>query len=654
MPPPPPARRLLHVHVFLSFLSLLVFLAARWRPAAASALSTFALAKAGNTTIVCGLLPSASSPLLVDLNCTAAGGDHTRQETYPSSHPFAALAGGEDFLCAVGPSGERAGDVDMRWWDLSGNGDGREKRVYSGAPLRALAAGEYKVCGVLAGGELHCWRWRGLDIPRELRFVAAAVGDGFVCGILNGTAASIRCFGNDTADPAVTHAPSGGNYDVVAACGTRACALSTAGALQCWGRGAPDLPGAGASAGYAALALGEGGVCGLRTNGTIRCFGEGVAAPPGTLAGAQYLDVKAQGKAFCGLLMADYSLVCWGGREFNATNHLVFPRVMPGPCAPMSSCRCGVLPGSANFCAARSCICHDCVFDLNVARPNASTAFNSELTALARANHKNIVCLLGCCADSGERVLVYEFMANGTLHDQLHSRVPMAPAVSSWRGRLAIALDAARGIEYMHVYAVPPIIHRDVKSANILLDDAWTAKIADFGLSSVLDPTAGACDDAGGGGEPLYTGGTVGYMDPEYYRLQHLTDKSDVYSFGVVLLELMSGCRVVQRYAESVTPKNVVQFAVPHILADEVARVLDPRLPAPTPEEAEALAYVGYLAADCVGSVGCDRPSMTEVVDALERALAACGAAPLSRAGTGRRPALSRSGTDQFDLTDTD
>uniref|UniRef100_A0A0Q3UZ04 non-specific serine/threonine protein kinase n=2 Tax=Setaria TaxID=4554 RepID=A0A0Q3UZ04_SETIT len=372
MPPPPPARRLLHVHVFLSFLSLLVFLAARWRPAAASALSTFALAKAGNTTIVCGLLPSASSPLLVDLNCTAAGGDHTRQETYPSSHPFAALAGGEDFLCAVGPSGERAGDVDMRWWDLSGNGDGREKRVYSGAPLRALAAGEYKVCGVLAGGELHCWRWRGLDIPRELRFVAAAVGDGFVCGILNGTAASIRCFGNDTADPAVTHAPSGGNYDVVAACGTRACALSTAGALQCWGRGAPDLPGAGASAGYAALALGEGGVCGLRTNGTIRCFGEGVAAPPGTLAGAQYLDVKAQGKAFCGLLMADYSLVCWGGREFNATNHLVFPRVMPGPCAPMSSCRCGVLPGSANFCAARSCICHDCVFDLNVARPNAS------------------------------------------------------------------------------------------------------------------------------------------------------------------------------------------------------------------------------------------------------------------------------------------
>jgi serine/threonine protein kinase len=514
------------------------------------------------------------------------------------------------------------------------------------------------------------------------------------------------------------------------------------------------------------------------------------------------VSVKAQDAAFCGVLMANYSLVCWGGREREFASRLVFDRVMPGPCTPMSSCRCGVLPGSGNLCAAGLCICVDCAFELNVgkvepvplppppgsirsrrtmwiaiaaavgslvllvalqialqlwcrrrkkreehpggeqqslmlprrlgssrskgpgsvveqftidaleaatdgfsdarrigsgsfgsvyrgtlpsgrevaikraepdaARPSSSaaarrtrdreTAFNSELTALARANHKNIVCLLGCCADSGELVLVYEYMANGTLHDQLHGRTPLVPAVASWRGRLAVALDAARGVEYMHVYAVPPIIHRDVKSANILLDDTWAAKIADFGLSSVLDAdTAADCEDSAAGTsssprrqEALYTGGTVGYMDPEYYRLQHLTDKSDVYSFGVLLLELLSGCRVVQRYADSATPKNVVQFAVPLILADDVARVLDPRLPAPSPDEAEALAYVGYLAADCVGPVGCDRPSMTEVVDALERALAVCSPAPpLSRVGTARR-VLSRSGTDQFDLTDTD
>ncbi|KAL6868095.1 hypothetical protein ACP4OV_014940 [Aristida adscensionis] len=787
----PPHRRR---HGFL----LIVLLLARWRcAAAASTLSTFALATAGKaTTVVCGLLPSAASPLLVDLNCTAAGGDHARQETYPSTHPFSAVAGGEDFLCAVGPSPARPGAVAMRWWDLSGSGGGgRSKRVYLGPPLQALSSGGYRVCGVLAGGELHCWRWRGLAIPGGLRFAAVAVGHGFVCGILDAAPASIRCFGDDPADEAVAGAPRNGSYDVVDASGSRACALSVAGGLSCWGRGAPAL-GADAAAGYAALALGDAGVCGLRTNGTIRCFGDGAAAaPPGGLAGAQYIDVRAQGAAFCGVLMANYSLVCWGGREFDATNRLVFHRVMPGPCVAMSSCHCGVLPGSANLCADGLCVCMACAFELNVAaakapplapgkksgrsrratwvavaaaaggflvllaalqvalllwcrrrrrgkdaaaaaaageqqalmpplrlgsskgpgsvvehftlealqaatdgfsderrigsgsfgsvyrgtlpsgrevaikraeetarasssaaarparRRDREAAFGSEITALARANHKNIVCLLGCCADAGERVLVYEFMANGTLHDQLHGRSPLAPPLASWRGRLRIALDAARGVEYMHVYAVPPIIHRDVKTANILLDDAWTAKIADFGLSSVLDTG----DDGGGAGgeQPAYTGGTVGYMDPEYYRLQHVTEKSDVYSFGVVLLELMSGCRVVQRYAESVTPKNVVDFAVPHILADDVARVLDPRLPAPAADEAEALAYVGYLAADCVGPAGCDRPSMTEVVDALERALAACTPAPLSRAATARR-ALSRSGTDQFDLTDTD
>ncbi|KAL5204518.1 hypothetical protein ABZP36_009389 [Zizania latifolia] len=786
----------LHGHGILVLVLLFLL-----RPAAANTLSTFAMAKAESTTIVCALLPSAASPLLVDLNCTAADGDHERQETYPSSHPFSALAGGDRFLCAVGPSAVRTDAVAMRWWDLSknrtdspgtnwtGDGRGKSKRVYLGPPLQALSSGGYRVCGVLSGGELHCWRWHGLKIPQGLRFVSVAVGDWFVCAIEKGPPTPIRCFGNDT--EAVDTAPTGGSFDVVAAHGRRACALSTDGALSCWGNGSLALNGVdAATTGYAALALGKDGVCGLRINGTIRCFGDGVASPPGRLAGAQYVEVQAHGSVFCGVLMANYSLVCWGSHEFNATNRLVFDRVLPGPCEPMSACKCGVLPGSANLCDAGRCICVDCAFELNIATPKAplspsgkssnrrriiwvavaagaflvllvalqfalllwcrrrrrrrhgqeehgaglslmpprlgsskgpgrlvehftlemlhaatngfsderrigsgsfgsvyrgtltdgrevaikraedqakssssaarparrrdrETAFNSELTALARANHKNTVCLLGCCADSGERVLVYEYMANGTLHDQLHTRRPMAPPVSTWRGRLTIALDAARGIEYMHVYAVPPIIHRDIKSANILLDDSWTAKIADFGLSSVLEPATAAGDCEGSTSRPLYTGGTVGYMDPEYYRMQHLTDKSDVYSFGVVLLELMSGCRVVQRYAESVTPRNVVEFAVPHILADEVSLVLDTQLPAPTPHEAEALAYVGYLAADCVGPVGCDRPSMTEVVDALERALVACTVVPLSRSGTARR-VLSRSGTDQFDLTDTE
>uniref|UniRef100_A0ACD5Z299 Uncharacterized protein n=1 Tax=Avena sativa TaxID=4498 RepID=A0ACD5Z299_AVESA len=114
------------------------------------------------------------------------------------------------------------------------------------------------------------------------------------------------------------------------------------------------------------------------------------------------------------------------------------------------------------------------------------TAFNSEVTALTRARHKNIMCLIGCCSESGERVLVHDFMMNDSLYEQLHDRSPMAPPLMSWCSRLGIALDAARGIEYMHVYAERPTIHRDIKSANILLDDSWTAKIADFGHSLAL------------------------------------------------------------------------------------------------------------------------------------------------------------------------
>ncbi|KAG6649788.1 hypothetical protein I3843_07G229300 [Carya illinoinensis] len=253
-------------------------------------------------------------------------------------------------------------------------------------------------------------------------------------------------------------------------------------------------------------------------------------------------------------------------------------------------------------------------------------AFLNELEALSRLHHKNLVRLYGFCEDSNERVLVYEYMHNGTLNDHLH-RLQSSPLVS-WAARIKVALDAARGIEYLHVYAVPPIIHRDIKSSNILLDATWTAKVSDFGLS-LMGPVGEESHLS------LRAAGTVGYMDPEYYRLQKLTTKSDVYSFGIVLLEMLSGYKAIHKN-ENRVPRNIVDFVVPYITQDEIHRVLDPKVPPPTPFEIEAVAYVGYLAADCVESEGRDRPSMTEIVSILERALAACLAPPaLSRSTTG-------------------
>lgn len=242
------------------------------------------------------------------------------------------------------------------------------------------------------------------------------------------------------------------------------------------------------------------------------------------------------------------------------------------------------------------------------------SAFLNELEFLSRLNHKNLVRLLGFCEESNERVLVYEYMDNGTLFDHLHKF--KSSQLMSWPKRIKVALDAARGIEYLHEYAVPRIIHRDIKPSNILLDATWSAKVSDFGLS-----LWGPQDDESH--LSLRAAGTMGYMDPEYYRLQLLTTKSDVYSFGIVLLELLSGCKAIHKNENGV-PRNVVDFVVPYIIQDDIHRILDRSAPPPTPFEIEAVTFVGYLAADCVMPEGRDRPTMTEVVNSLDKALEAC------------------------------
>lgn len=154
-------------------------------------------------------------------------------------------------------------------------------------------------------------------------------------------------------------------------------------------------------------------------------------------------------------------------------------------------------------------------------------------------------------------------MENGTLYEHLHESPKQQ---LSWVTRVKIAVQAARGLEYLHGYACPPVIHRDIKSANILLDDEWNARVADFGLS-LLGPSDSS--------KPLseLPAGTLGYLDPEYYRLHYLTTKSDVYSFGVLLMEVVTGRIAVDEYDDG----NLVEWAVPLIKKGEIMSILDPR-----------------------------------------------------------------------------
>lgn len=241
-------------------------------------------------------------------------------------------------------------------------------------------------------------------------------------------------------------------------------------------------------------------------------------------------------------------------------------------------------------------------------------AFIAEIQTLCHVNHKNLVRMLGFHATCSEHALVCEYMNNCSLFYQLHTF--KSSALISWTTRLKVALDVARGMEYLHEFTRPQIVHGDVKSANILLDKSWTAKIADFG-SSVHLPEDEESDHR------QVVGGTMGYLAPEYISSNRLTTKADVYGYGIVLLELLSGRKALQR-DEDGPLCHITEVVVPNIIEGKICKSLDPRLPIPAHFEMIAVADMAYLAVDCVHIQAENRPHMTYVVDSLRSALAKC------------------------------
>ncbi|XP_024966564.1 probable leucine-rich repeat receptor-like protein kinase At5g49770 [Cynara cardunculus var. scolymus] len=230
--------------------------------------------------------------------------------------------------------------------------------------------------------------------------------------------------------------------------------------------------------------------------------------------------------------------------------------------------------------------------------------FKTEIELLSRIHHKNVVALVGFCYDQGEQMLVYEYISNGTLKDNLSgkSRIRL-----NWMKRLRLALDSAKGLTYLHELANPPIIHRDIKSTNILLDDHLNAKVADFGLSKLLG-------DESKGYVSTQVKGTLGYMDPEYYMTQQLTEKSDVYSFGVVLLEVLTARSPIQKgkYIVREVKEAINRSGDPSGLSE----ILDPSLG--SSQTLGGLTKFVNLAMSCVQDAGVDRPKMGEVVREIE------------------------------------
>ncbi|XP_057544931.1 probable serine/threonine-protein kinase PBL23 [Amaranthus tricolor] len=234
--------------------------------------------------------------------------------------------------------------------------------------------------------------------------------------------------------------------------------------------------------------------------------------------------------------------------------------------------------------------------------------FLSEVFMLSLVDHPNLVDLIGYCADGDQRILVYEYMAGGSLEDHLLDLPPEAKPLD-WFTRMKIARGAAKGLEYLHETSKPPVIYRDFKASNILLNEEFNPKLSDFGLARI-GPT----------GEKDHVStrvmGTYGYCAPEYAMTGQLTTKSDVYSFGVVFLELISGRRAIDT-TKPTSEQNLVSWAKPLFKDRKMFKTMaDPLLEEKYPVKGlyQALA----VAAICLQEEASTRPLISDVVTALE------------------------------------
>ncbi|CAN6862878.1 unnamed protein product [Brassica oleracea] len=234
--------------------------------------------------------------------------------------------------------------------------------------------------------------------------------------------------------------------------------------------------------------------------------------------------------------------------------------------------------------------------------------FKAEVDLLMRVHHTNLVNLVGYCNEGDHLALIHEYVPNGDLRHHLSGKG--GRSIINWGIRLRIALEAASGLEYLHIGCIPAMVHRDVKTTNILLEEQFKARLADFGLSRSF-PVGGESHVS------TMIAGTPGYLDPEYYRTSRLTEKSDVYSFGIVLLEMITNQPVID---QSRKKSHITQWVEFELISGDIRTIMDPNLQGDY--DSHSAWRVLDLAMSCANPSSTKRPSMSQVVVELKECLA--------------------------------
>ncbi|KVI09951.1 hypothetical protein Ccrd_011650 [Cynara cardunculus var. scolymus] len=456
----------------------------------------------GTTVTVCGIVAGQPSQRI---QCWRDG----QVFDVFSNISFESIAGGRDVFCGV-----RSGGSSLVCWNPSLT----PKRLYYNETvlLRQLTIGDGQICGITnsSGLNVECWRSRDELSIQNRQFQSISSGLGFTCGVVANNADEILCFGTNSE---LARDIQGNFTDFrmlnVAVGGNHACGVNSTGFLICRGHndyGQINVP-KHSPFEFSALALGSNHTCALRKmNSHVVCWGGGGGILSDYAVGVSFESIVAGLDFTCGLTTNNLSVICWGEgwvRNSSRQASRAFRRQRSGTSSKHADREeeftfADLALATDNFsqnnkigAGSFGIVYKGKLLDgreVAIKRGETShktkkfqekeSAFDSELAFLSRLHHKHLVRLVGYCEEREEKLLVYEYMKNGALYDHLHDKKnteKSSSLLNSWKMRIKISLDAARGIEYLHNYAVPPIIHRDIKSSNILLDANWVARILD-------------------------------------------------------------------------------------------------------------------------------------------------------------------------------